>query len=325
MIYFIQKEGFRFTLEGLKDDPDAPPHRICTYSALLSQKWLSPGTYIFTDRERMDPWELRIFGDLFNHLEKSGPGYRAVNNPARIKNRFELLRTLYNEKLNDFNVYLVSENRMPERYPVFIRRINDHKAPLTGLLETSQELETALETLHEKNEPDENLIIVEYCAQPVSDGYYKKHSAFRAGDNVFFYHTMVDETWLIKLGMSKPWPEEICQEDFDKVKNNAHAAELERAFDIANIEYGRADFSIVDGKVQVYEINTNPHLKPLGELKFRHPLRDESIKLARKKLTMALKRLDDTDSKAQKAGRFCHPDIETRLLFPRIEKTIRRR
>ena len=33
---------------------------------------------------------------------------------------------------------------------------------------------------------------------------------------------------------------------------------LLRAFEVAGIDYGRADFSIVDGVPQIYEINTNP-------------------------------------------------------------------
>src|SRR5262249_7605081 len=32
------------------------------------------------------------------------------------------------------------------------------------------------------------------------------------------------------------------------------------AFELAGIEYGRADFGLVDGKVQLYEINSNPHM-----------------------------------------------------------------
>lgn len=273
----------------------------------------------------MDAWELRIFGSLYDHLKNSGPGYRVVNNPAKIKNRFELLRSLYQRKLNDFNAYLLSEGNNPERYPVFVRRINDHQPPLTGLLNNPDELEVALEKLCEHNEPAENLMIVEYYARPVQQGLFKKHSSFGVDGKVFFYHTMVDETWLIKHGMLKPWPEEICQEDYENVMNNAYAETLERAFNIANVEYGRADFSIVDGKVQVYEINTNPHFKPLGKMKFRHPLRDESIRTARKKLISELNAMDTTDPGAHRAPRFKHPDLAYCLSGFRLDRMIRHR
>ena len=35
---------------------------------------------------------------------------------------------------------------------------------------------------------------------------------------------------------------------------------IRRAFDIARIDFGRVDFSIVNGRVEIYEINTNPTL-----------------------------------------------------------------
>ena len=42
------------------------------------------------------------------------------------------------------------------------------------------------------------------------------------------------------------------------VEANLYESILRRAFDLAGIDYGRADFSIVDGAPQIYEINTNP-------------------------------------------------------------------
>jgi hypothetical protein len=39
-----------------------------------------------------------------------------------------------------------------------------------------------------------------------------------------------------------------------------HEAELRKIFDLANIEYGRIDYSLLNGKIQVWEINTNPNI-----------------------------------------------------------------
>jgi len=48
--------------------------------------------------------------------------------------------------------------------------------------------------------------------------------------------------------------------ELDYIGGNPHADELKRAFEIAGIDYGRADYGIVNGRPQIYEINTNPHL-----------------------------------------------------------------
>ena len=81
----------------------------------------------------MDLWELRVYGALFQHLQKAGVGYRAINDPARMLNRRSLLRALNTERINDFNAYSVTEKLKPTRFPVFLRREHDHGQPLTDV------------------------------------------------------------------------------------------------------------------------------------------------------------------------------------------------
>ena len=38
------------------------------------------------------------------------------------------------------------------------------------------------------------------------------------------------------------------------------SSDLTRAFALAGIDFGRADYGVVGGRVQIYEINTNPSL-----------------------------------------------------------------
>ena len=44
------------------------------------------------------------------------------------------------------------------------------------------------------------------------------------------------------------------------MESNPHEAEVRRIFDLARIEYGRIDYAFRDGRMQVWEINTNPML-----------------------------------------------------------------
>ena len=68
------------------------------------------------------------------------------------------------------------------------------------------------------------------------------------------------------------------------------AGHLKKVFDLANIEYGRADFGIYQGRVQIYEINTNPNLAPACE----HPsaTRVANMNAAWEKYLAALRTLD---------------------------------
>ena len=69
-----------------------------------------------------------------------------------------------------------------------------------------------------------------------------------------------------------------------------HAEVVQRAFGIARIDYGRADFGLVAGKVQIYEINTNPQVEMGRE--HPSPIRRESQALSWRRYLQALRDLD---------------------------------
>jgi hypothetical protein len=284
-----------------------PEIRVRSYAWLLHHRKPPHGTYIFTDRERMDQWELRVFGQLYNHLNSAGPGYRVLNHPARVMGRYQLLRKLYQEGINSFNAWLVSEGRMPDRYPVFIRRSFDHHQPLTDLLHNEKELQQALETLHVKQEPDEGLIIIEYCAEPASNDLFRKLAAFRIGDSILFFHTVHEKNWLVKYGSLNSATDELYQDEYEMIQNNKYKDELRRVFDIANVDYGRVDFGLVNGKIQIYEINTNPDIRPPGK-KHPNPIRTKSVNLAFQKYAAALRAVDTPGSDSPYATKFHQPE-----------------
>jgi hypothetical protein len=68
---------------------------------------------------------------------------------------------------------------------------------------------------------------------------------------------------------------------------------VEPVFDLAGIEFGRADFGLVGGQVQLYEINTNPTIASVAE----HPSADrvESLHQVRRNLFAALQAIDTPD------------------------------
>jgi hypothetical protein len=84
------------------------------------------------------------------------------------------------------------------------------------------------------------------------------------------------------------------------LKSNPYAEHLRKVFDVAGIEYGRADFGMYRGRIQVYEINTNPHVAPPCE----HPsaTRVQSMKLSWESYLKALRGVDSPGGLAVRLG-----------------------
>lgn len=284
------------------------------YDWALGRRSLPPATYIFTDRERMDDWQLRVYSALFRHINTLGPGYRAINDPAKMCDRVALLRRLYRQNLNAFNVYRPDELTDHVRYPVFVRRAFDHAQPISGLIRSRAELDQMLEGLWAGGEPESGIIVTEFHGEPVNaeTGLFRKLSAYRVGDAVFFFNTGHEKNWAVKYGELGAGRDEHYAEERHFIETDAFCDFLREVFEIAGIEYGRVDFGLVDGTPVVYEINTNPHLS-LKEAEHPSAIRLENMRLGRIKYLAALSALDRQRKGQKKAStaRFSHSYLRT--------------
>ncbi len=52
----------------------------------------------------------------------------------------------------------------------------------------------------------------------------------------------------------------LIEEEVAYLDTNPHAAELLAYAQIANIAYGRFDYAVLNGRLQIFEINTNSQL-----------------------------------------------------------------
>ena len=214
-----------------------------------------------------------------------------LNDPARFLGRFGLLRALNDAGINDFNVYRADDLPKPSKWPVFLRLEGNHAAPVSGLLENEEQLEEALRTAIEEGAPRSALLVIEYNAEPVRPGIYRKLSVFRVGDRMLGYTCAHDDNWLVKYGNPNVTTSDLYDEEYLLVAEDRYAEELRPAFDLAGIEYGRVDFGLVDGKPQVYEINSNPHLE-LNPKPARNERRNQSTALFRPKYIDAMNAID---------------------------------
>jgi len=239
----------------------APMIRTRTYDEVLASDFVPAGTYVFADIECLSPERAQWLARVWRELERSGS--RLLNHPTRSLHRYELLRRLHEQGSNAFDLQRLTEARAPRRWPVFLRDLVHHTGNLTPLLHDPVELEKALETLlGEECYSREALAVVEFCDTADSAGIYRKFSAFHVGGRVIPRHVFFAHDWMLK------WPvllePELLEEERHYVEENPHESEIRRIFELAQIDYGRIDYSMLDGQMQVWEINTHPFVSTPG-------------------------------------------------------------
>jgi len=283
MIFYVVTEKHAFTINQHLESWGRnllPLVRPIFYEQLDKIKSLPVGTYIFSDLERLSPEESEMAAQVWEQLANSGQGIRLLNHPTRSMRRYELLRTLYQQGWNKFNIYRIIEGPQPERFPVFLRGETDHAGSRTALLETPEDMKKAISELLEAGDSREDKIITEFCDTSDETGRFKKYAAFIVGDQIIPDHLFFSPNWMLKMRYLDLQNEEMVLEERDYVKTNPYESQLKEVAKIARIQYGRIDYSILDGVTQIWEINTNPVILEryyLADTNFNHPLIDQSF------------------------------------------------
>lgn len=262
--------------------------RIRTYHGVFRSSRLRRATYVFCDLDRLNFWELEVAAHLYRQLEREGA--RVLNDPARARQRFGLLRTLEEAGINSFDVWRVDDTRRPDRYPVFLRTESAHRGPISDLLEDENQVREAVRDALAEGYPRRELLLIEYRGEPVEDGLFRKLGILRLGERLVPCLNAHDPNWTAKIGVSGIAGQALYDEEHAIIRENRYADELWPAFRAAEIEYGRADFGLVDGRVEVYEINTNPSVKKLES--HPYPVRFDSDRMVWEALARAFEAAD---------------------------------
>lgn len=248
MIFYLTEGRHAYTMRGYLDSfaPDLA-ERICLLAYQDDNKPL-PGTYIFADVERLHGRQTRRALRFWSVLHREG--CRLLNHPQLSMRRYRLLKTLHRQGINEFNVFRPWErifNRFA--YPVFLRGENDHRGTRSDLIRTPQMLRRA-----RFRRPFS--LITEFCDTRGEDGLYRKYSAMRVGGRILPRHVFFSKHWMIKH--ADLCDERLLAEELHYLAENPHANDVMAIFELAGIDYGRIDYSLCRGRIQVWEINTNP-------------------------------------------------------------------
>ncbi len=291
MIVFVHTTEHSYTHKALVAAVNPTRVEVVTYETLLGAQIAPRATYVFTDMDRLSLWQLRLAALTFRRMRQQG--LRVLNDPARVLSRWGLLRSLRLAGINDFDAYRVEESVRPRRWPVFLRAEGAHLGPISGLLHDWNQVAAEIERAVAKGAPLTGLLIVEYAAEPLRPGLYRKFGSFRMGPAAFAHTCVDDNQWIAKDGRRDVTPPELYEEEQRVVRENPFGPQLARAFELAGIEYGRVDFGLVQGKVQVYEINTNPEV--LFGNDHPSPVRQETYRIFKRNYLDGLSAIDTRD------------------------------
>lgn len=203
MITFLVHPQHRYTVQPLIDElpPDQQKQiRVCGYfenpqapsrprrsllrgaskpTDILDPSTISPGdVLIFADLERLNPAQIEATHAMASMFEKCG--VTILNRPARYPQRYEFLRSLYQQKVHAFNTYRVIDvllGEEPVRYPVFIRNEREHAKVSPQLFQDRQALFSELATWVDRGICRENKIIIEWADTRGPDQCYRKYAA----------------------------------------------------------------------------------------------------------------------------------------------------
>ena len=278
----------------------APPGSVAVvyYGQAFAARRLPHATYVLSDLDRLNPLGLKRAAELRSQLVREG--CRVLNDPASFVGRLELLRRMYAVGINQFTAYPAVPTPSAERWPVFLRLESGHQLPLTGLLADPVDLAHRTAAALDAGVPPEQLIVVEFSAEPLACGLWRKLSVYRLGDRLFANSCVHDRSWIAKIGEDGIAPADVYADELRIMRENPYRQAMLRVFELAGVEYGRVDFGLVSERPSVYEINTGPNVEFLDDTP--SPFRSETRRLFRDYYLTALAALDNQPSGSRPVG-----------------------
>jgi predicted N-acetyltransferase YhbS len=277
MIYYLVTAQHGYTMRSYLESWGrdlAGRIAVVSYEELAAGRALPDrgASYVFSDLDRVSPQLRAALGAMHERLVSSAGKARVLNDPLRSLLRLDALRALHAQGVNAFDAWRLDDPRLPERFPVYLRRQAGFANNQPPLLRNADEYRQALAQIDARGLAREELMAVEFCDTADATGVYRKYGAFVIGGRIVPRHVFFSRRWMVKSADLVD-PAKLAEE-IEYLDANPHAELLRRAAEIAGVSYGRIDYGLLDGRPQIWEINTNPLLANLArdENPARHPV-----------------------------------------------------
>jgi hypothetical protein len=259
MIHFLVPAAQEFAIRdylNLYGQPLRQDIHILHYESLAQQRDFLTGTYVLAALDQLTPGTAQLLFEIHQKLEQV-PGFRFLNHPRNTLQRFELLTELHHLGRNDFRAVRAGGDLKGLRFPVFLREERLHNGAISPLLSSEREINLAIGRALVQGYALNNLLIVEFCDTADDTGLYRKYAAFIVGRRVIARSLNYGRNWMLKHSETE-FSLPMIAEELRYVLENPHQQELLKIFQLAQVEYGRIDYAIKNGKVQTWEINLHP-------------------------------------------------------------------
>jgi hypothetical protein len=233
------------------------------YDDLVGAQNARPGTYIFSDLETLSPGQLQLAVEFDEQLSRAPDKFRVLNHPDRVLRRYDALKKLHADGVNSFRVERACDSLEGVRFPVFLRRGDDHRGNLTPLLEDQAALDRGLKYVRLQGNKLADILVVEFCDTSDPSGVFRKYSAFVVDKKVLPRHLLFGHNWNLKKPSLKS--DELNREQMAYLETNPHGDFVADAFRRTDIDYGRIDYGVLGNAPQVWEINTHPTVAKLAD------------------------------------------------------------
>jgi hypothetical protein len=152
----------------------------------------------------------------------------------------------------------VLDARVPERFPVFLKLEDRHDGPSSPLLWTQRELDRAVANRFRRCDDLSSLLMIEFHDVSDDSGIFHRQVTYVIGDELIHGNLAFNTNWVVKYGGAATGEQLDAQRAARE--STAYGPLLRDIADRAGIGYGRFDYSIVNGSICVWELNTNPVL-----------------------------------------------------------------
>jgi hypothetical protein len=277
MIHYVATENgsvsIRRYLAG--EGPElADRMRVVTYEELARMHALPLGTWVFAEKDRLDAAYRDLATLVAERLEGAGCRARMLNDPRRVRLRFDLLRAAHEAGVNEHRAIPATDIRFGTRngagasdsrtfradslrYPVFVRLADDHSGNLSPLIDSPTDLATALASVLADGARRHELLVVEFCDTRDEHGLFRKYSAYNVGGRIIPRTIECSREWMVKW-RGRVLDRERADDEIRYCETNPHEQWIREMFCLARIDYGRIDYGVLDGTPRLWEVNTHP-------------------------------------------------------------------
>lgn len=231
---------------------------ITPYEDIDPREPVPAGLHLFTDFERLLAPERAVVRRLHDRLLQHPESYSTLNSPAAWLPRLGLNQALSDAGLNDYRAFRLTKLPGDLRFPAFVRWANDHGGslgdPVTSRAEIAEQVRSQVS--RRRRLMRRHLLVVEQLDVRSPDGLFRKYSAQKISDQLIPRHLFFGQHWVTKFSDVVTAP--MVDEEQDFLETFPHRDALDEVFRLAGLEYGRIDYGFHNGRLQVWEINTNP-------------------------------------------------------------------